>query len=209
MIIKTFTSSPFETNSYLVYDENSKEAIVIDSPPESSKKVLDQVRALNLTVNYIINTHGHIDHVEDNEILKNELKAKLFIHRKDEFWLNPAFEIRSFLPFDQTPSKADGYLNDGDILTVGNLKFIVIFTPGHTSGGICLYESLNKVLFSGDTLFKETVGRTDLLGGSMETLIDSIKNKICILPDETVVYPGHNEITTIEHEKEFNPYLHN
>jgi hydroxyacylglutathione hydrolase len=209
MVIKTFVSGPFETNSYLVYDETSKEAIIIDAPPESAENVLHEIKKNNLSVKYIVNTHGHIDHVEDNEILKKELKAKLLIHKEDAFWLNPSEEVKYFLPMDQTPSEADDFLKEGDILNIGDMNFSVIFTPGHTTGGICLSESQKKVLFSGDTLFKETIGRTDLLGGSMETLINSIKTKILTLPDETLVYPGHYESTTIENEKKFNEYLNN
>jgi hydroxyacylglutathione hydrolase len=209
MIIKTFISGPFETNSYLVYDELSKDAIVIDAPPESSQKIIEVVKEQKLTVKCIVNTHGHVDHVEDNEILKEDLNTRLLIHKDDEFWLDPSIEIKYFVPYDQTPSKADGYLTDGEVITIGNLNFLIIFTPGHTLGGICLYEPHQKVLFSGDTIFKETIGRTDLIGGSMDQLLDSIKSKILILPDETRIYPGHDEPTTIKHEKEFNPYLVN
>jgi hydroxyacylglutathione hydrolase len=207
MTIKQFCSGPFGTNSYLVFDEKSKEALLIDSPPESADLVIKEVKDHGLTVKYIVNTHGHIDHVEDNEILKKELKAKLLIHPADEFWLDPTPEIKYFNPMDQTPSKADGFVNENDILTIGDLNFKIIFTPGHSTGGICLYEEQQKVLFSGDTLFFETVGRTDFPGGSMEILINSIKSKLLILPDETTIYPGHDETSTIKHEKEFNQYL--
>jgi glyoxylase-like metal-dependent hydrolase (beta-lactamase superfamily II) len=207
MFIKTFVSGPFETNGYLVGDEVTKDAIIIDAPPDFSSPVLKEIKKQDYKVKYIINTHGHIDHIADNHILKEELNSKLLIHKNDLFWLNSTDFIKSLIPFEIIPSEPDDFIDDGDIIKVGSLSFIIIFTPGHTSGGICLYEKESKVLFTGDTLFKENIGRTDLPGGSTDILIDSIKNKILNLPGDVIIYPGHGETSTINDEKNFNPFL--
>jgi hydroxyacylglutathione hydrolase len=207
MKIKIFTTGPIETNSYLVYDEIAKEGILIDAPNELHDILLHEVKKNDLKISYIINTHGHWDHINDNEIIKKSLNATLLIHKDDEFLMDPADDIKSVLPLPLDPSKADDYLKDNDIIKTGSIEFKIIHTPGHSPGGICIYEPKNKVLFAGDTLFNNSIGRTDLWGGSIEDLISSIKEKLFILPDDVTVYPGHGEATTIGNEKKFNPYI--
>ena len=207
MKIKIFTTGPIETNSYLVYDELTKEGILIDAPNELHDVLLHEVKKNDLKISYIINTHGHWDHINDNEIIKKSLNATLLIHKGDEFLMDPAEDIKSVLPLPLDPSKADDYLNDSDIIKTGSIEFKILHTPGHSPGGICIYEPKNRVLFSGDTLFNNSIGRTDLWDGSIEDLISSIKEKLFILPDDVTVYPGHGEATTIGNEKKFNPYI--
>jgi hydroxyacylglutathione hydrolase len=207
MKIKIYSTGPFETNSYLVYNENTSEGLLIDAPYELHDIIMEDIKKINLKIPYIINTHGHLDHVNDNEVLKKSLNAKLLIHKDDEYLINPDEQIKASLPYPLNPSIADEYLNDNDILEIAGMEFIILHTPGHSPGGICIYENENKVLFSGDTLFNNSIGRTDLWDGSIDDLIKSIKEKLFLLPDDVIVYPGHGEPTTIGDEKKFNPYL--
>jgi len=207
MEIKIFTTGPFETNCYLVIDEQTKNALLIDAPPDSSMIILKEVKERKIDIKYIINTHGHIDHIADNYFIKNELNTKILIHKEDEPYFNPSNNLKLFFASELYPTIPDGYLNDGDILSIGDFELQVIFTPGHTPGGICLLGKKQKILFTGDTIFKENIGRTDLPGGNMDVLMQSIKNKILVLDDDIVIFPGHEKSSTIGHEKKFNPFI--
>lgn len=184
-----------QANCYLVYDERTKEALVID-PGAEGVKLQKEIKKRELKVKYIVNTHGHRDHIEANQYLQEVTGAPLYIHEEDSAKLTDA--SKNF-------SATNGYLQDGDILEVGSLRWEVRHTPGHTQGGICLVGE--GVCFSGDTLFDGSIGRTDLPGGSFEKIISSIKTKLLILDDQVVVYPGHGPQTSIGKEKETNPYL--
>jgi hydroxyacylglutathione hydrolase len=209
MIIKTFVSGPFETNSYIVYDEISKKAIIIDAPPEFSASALEFIKANQLTVDQIILTHGHIDHIADAEIIRVETNAKILMHEGDIIWLNPAQYWLDMVSGKFLKFVPDKMLKDNESITVGELEFRILHTPGHTQGGICIYNKANNVIFSGDTIFQESIGRTDLPGGSTEVLLNSIREKILPLPDETEIYPGHGDTTKIRNEKKYNPFLQN
>ena len=205
MKVETFTLGPFQTNSYLVEDERTGEALLID-PTIDSESIYQRIAAGKLHVALIVNTHGHVDHVYGNAFFREHTGAPLAIHKDDVPWLSSlAEQARMFGLGSVATATADRVLDDGDVVTAGRFSFQVIHAPGHTPGGICLYG--HGVLFCGDTLFAGSIGRTDLPGGDYETLIGSIKHRLLVLPDETVVYSGHGEPTTIREEKRNNPFL--
>jgi glyoxylase-like metal-dependent hydrolase (beta-lactamase superfamily II) len=193
MIIHTVRVGPIETNCYLVEDETTKEALIVD-PGDEAEKILEVIKKNGLKPRYIVNTHGHFDHITGNLKLKEKTGAPVLSHELD------AFLIALTLPLPP-----DNFLKDGDRLKVGRLTFTVIHTPGHTPGGICLYCEKEKTLFSGDTLFYGTTGRTDLPYASEKDMGISFK-KLLTLPDETKVYPGHGQPTTIGQEKLINDF---
>ncbi len=193
----------FGTNTYLVWDEFSKEAMIID-PADKSQTLLDAVKGLNLK--YIVNTHGHGDHIGGNKFLKENTQAKLAIHELDASMLNDSNQnLSTHWGAQLVSASADIKLKDGDSLQLGNKKIAVIHTPGHSRGGICLL--VEDLLFCGDTLFAGSIGRTDLPGGDYATLINAIKTKLLILNGNTKVFPGHGPGTTIEDEKIGNPFV--
>lgn len=205
MKIVSLTVGPIMGNCYLVYDEDTKDALVVDPGAEGSR-IVRQIESLGLKVKYIVNTHGHSDHIGGNSSVKNSTGAKLFIHEEDASMLTDSRRNLSvFMGENLNKPAPDGYLKEGDILEIGKLKFAVIHTPGHTRGGICLFGE--GVVFSGDTLFEGSIGRTDLPGGSYNSIIKSIKEKLLVLDDEVVVYPGHGGSTSIGREKVINPFL--
>jgi hydroxyacylglutathione hydrolase len=205
MNISVLPVGPIEANCYLVYDANTKEALVID-PGAEGKKIQKKIGELELKVKYIVNTHGHCDHIGANRFLKEVTRALLCIHEADTPMLTDAQKNLSVYLGEKISSPtADQHLQDGDILKVGDLRFQVLHTPGHTLGGICLVG--HGVCFSGDTLFADSIGRTDFPGGSFEDLINSVKTKLFVLADEIVVYPGHGPQTSIGNEKYDNPYF--
>jgi len=186
-----------------VWDETSKEAMIID-PADRSKDLLDATKDLNLK--YIVNTHGHGDHIGGNKFLKENTQAKLAIHELDASMLNdPNQNLSTHWGAQLVSASADIKLKDGDSLQLGNKKIAVIHTPGHSRGGICLL--VEDLLFCGDTLFAGSIGRTDLPGGDYATLINAIKTKLLILNGNTKVFPGHGPDTTIEDEKIGNPFV--
>ena len=193
------------TNCYIVYSENTKKAVVID--PGGG---LDQIMALlnreGLKVEAIINTHGHADHVFGNVKLKEMTSAPLWIHESDADMLGSGSRnLSAFIGASTSCGRADRLLKDGEVLSFGDFTLKVLHTPGHTPGGISLLAE--KDVFVGDTLFAESIGRTDFPGGSYSQLIDSIKTKLMALPDETKVYPGHGPATTIGWERRQNPFI--
>jgi hydroxyacylglutathione hydrolase len=200
MEIKTFTSGAFQVNSYLLVIE--KEAIIID--PFESKEILKEIRDIKLK--YILLTHGHIDHILAVNEIKEKTNAKIAIHKDDLNLLNNENENMS-ISFNVKLKKItpDIILEDNQILQIKNKELKIIHTPGHTQGSISILIDNN--LFSGDTLFEDSIGRTDLPTGSLEQEINSIKTKLLTLPENTILYPGHGEKTTIKQEKENNPFL--
>ena len=207
MIIEPVESGPFYTVGYLVADEPGGKAIVVDAPKDSTVSLMRTANRHNVEIELIVNTHGHWDHIADNALLQQRSLATIAIHRLDEPRIIDPKPVFFQLPFEVPPTKAGRYLEAGDILKVGGLRFEVLFTPGHTEGGICLYERSHKVLFSGDTLFAGSVGRVDLPGGNWDTLVRSIQKELLALPDEVTVYPGHGPSTTIGRERVKNPFL--
>ncbi|AEA34228.1 MBL fold metallo-hydrolase [Hippea maritima] len=206
MVVKVVVGE-LEENCYLVFDESSKECTIID-PGDEPEKIIGVIEKYALTPTIILNTHYHFDHVGANAFLKKRYNIKLAIHENDLSLLKKAhIDAKIFLLKDQEPSpEPDILLKDGDIVDVGSLSFEVLHTPGHTPGSVCFYEKNKKWLFSGDTLFFESVGRWDFPSGSKNDLLDSLK-RLIKLPDDVLVYPGHGEPTTIEHERKLNPYI--
>ncbi len=198
-----------ETNCYIAACPETKEAAVIDPgafSPKEVQTILDIIKQHGLSVKYIINTHGHIDHIAGNRALLKETGAKLCIHADDADMLTSARQNGSeMFGMDIVSPPPDRLLSDGDVIMLGRLEMKVLHTPGHTPGGIGLL--VDGTLFSGDTLFAGSVGRTDLPGGSETEIIRSIKEKLMVLPDDTSVRPGHGPRTTIGAEREENPFL--
>jgi glyoxylase-like metal-dependent hydrolase (beta-lactamase superfamily II) len=205
MQITRLVVGPLQVNCYIVADEKTREAIVID-PGDDARNVLAVIREKGLNVQYIVNTHAHFDHVGANGEVKDATGAELLIHREDDALLgNTAGQARMFGMTAPSSPKADRYLRHGDAVTVGSVTLKVLHTPGHSSGGICLAG--DGVVFTGDALFAGSIGRTDLMGGDLMTLIGSIKEHLMTLPDDTVVLSGHGPDSTIGVERRENPFL--
>jgi glyoxylase-like metal-dependent hydrolase (beta-lactamase superfamily II) len=198
------------TNCYLVICDRTQEALIIDPgfAQHESARVLNEIGRYNARVKYVIDTHGHADHVSGNMKIRESTKAQIAIHYEDaEILTDPRRNLSEILGVRVNSPPPDRMLREGDKIKVGSLKFEVIHTPGHTPGSISLYSKSENIVFTGDTLFAGSIGRTDLPGASLRNLISSIKSKLLIMPDETVVYPGHGEATTIGRERMLNPFL--
>ena len=216
MIIKTFRVPPIDNNNYLIVDETTREAALVDC---SSLEIWDKIptakgnaaitptgnnreEVKDITLKYVLLTHGHFDHIAGIR----SSKAKVFMHKADMDWVN---NVNQFLPMFGMSAisipKIDKFIEDGDIIRLGSLDIQVLHTPGHTQGGVCYYVDGN--LFSGDTIFRESVGRCDLEGGDFDKIVLSIQNKIFTLPDETKIYPGHGKPTTVGWEKIHNNFM--
>ncbi len=202
MLVKTLTVSMFATNCYLLVCPDTGEGVIID-PGADGKKIISTVHQSDMRVKFIINTHGHIDHIGANGRVKEAFKIPILLHENDlKLYHNPGFGLGLITGKQPQP---DRFLVENERIDFGNLNLRVIETPGHTQGGISLI--CGEALFCGDTLFAGSIGRTDLAGGSYQQLLDSIKNRLLTLPLETKVYPGHGPATTIETEKAVNPFL--
>lgn len=205
MNLNILTVGDLETNCYLLVDEATQQAAVID-PGDEADRILKAQQDLHAKLIYIINTHGHGDHIGANSAIAQATGAKIIIHRADAPKLNnPYLNLSSNFGWGITSPPADRILEDKDTIQLGKLEIEVIHTPGHTEGGITL--KVNQVLFTGDTLFASGIGRTDLPGGSYQRLISSIKTRLLIFPDETAIYPGHGESSTIGRERRENPFI--
>ena len=199
--LKVETSLGDDTNCYIVEEERTKEAMVID-PGGEADKIIEMLDILEAKVKYIYLTHCHGDHIGAVTKVKNKKGGKILIHRDDAEGLNDEnINLSLCINMGDIELEPDSRVDDGDLIHIGELEFKVIHTPGHTKGGSSLYCQKEELLFSGDTLFRGTWGRTDLPTSSFERIIDSITNKLLVLPNETIVYPGHGKSTVIKEEK--------
>ncbi len=205
MIIEKLEVGPIMANCFILGCENTREAVVID-PGYDADKILMRLAKAELRVKYLVNTHGHFDHVGANKRMKEATGADIACHPEDEPMLVELSRSAAMfgLSAENSPP-ADILLKDGDEICFGDITLKVMHTPGHSPGGICLYTPGH--LFAGDTLFMGSIGRTDLPGGDYDTLISSIKTKLLDLPEETLVYTGHGPETKIGNEKRMNPFL--
>ncbi len=189
------------TNCYIIFDEDSKEIMVID-PAGDVDKIKEMIDILKGKLKYIYLTHCHGDHIAGVTELKEKCGGRILIHRDDSEGLNnPDINLSWYIGLPRIELEADSRIDDGDLLHLGEMELKVIHTPGHTKGGTSLYIEKEKCLFSGDTLFRGTWGRTDLPTGSLEDIMESIIKKLLVLPDETICYPGHGKSTMIKDEK--------
>jgi len=208
MFLKQIEVSSMVVFAYLVGDPASGKGLVID-PADDVDYLIRLAEDHGIHIDYIVNTHGHVDHISGNKEMKEKTGASIIIHELDAPMLGntPPVMLRMFGATQSPP--ADLTVRDGDLITVGAVSLQVIHTPGHTPGGMVLYA--DGYVFTGDTLFVEAVGRTDLPGGSWPVMHRSIKERIFTLPDETKVLPGHNygrmPTSTVGHEKKYNPYI--
>lgn len=211
LITKKFIFNPFYENTYLVYDDITKEAALIDPgcyEYYEQKELEDFIGKNELHIKYLINTHCHIDHIFGNAFVKGKYNPKYYASDDDIFLLDIMIQQSKIYGTPLKPSpKPDIFITEKETITLGNVVGKFIFTPGHSPGGYCLYFPDEKIIFTGDTLFKGSIGRTDLWGGNYDTLINSIKEKLLTLPDDTKIYPGHETDSTIGEEKRNNQFV--
>lgn len=206
MFLKCLTVGLFQENCYLIGDPSTGVGAIID-PGDEAERILDAVRESKLSYRYILNTHAHLDHVGAVDAVKKALGIPFYLHRDEESILN-SFPMQAAL-FGLPPlrvPRVDVWYDMAATIVIGTLSIRLLFTPGHTPGGVSLYIAKEKTLIAGDTLFNGSIGRTDLPGGDFDTLISSIHNELYALPDDTLVYPGHGPETTIGYEKQYNPF---
>ena len=197
---------PVYTNCYLLKNKETGELIIVD-PADCPEKIEMKISRMNGKPVAILLTHGHFDHILAAQAVKEKYNIPIYACRQEEEMLREP-SINMTVHYGQGCSIVpDVFLEDLDVIRLAGFSVQMIHTPGHTKGGCCYYFPYEDVLFSGDTLFCTSVGRTDFKGGSSSDLIRSIKEKLMVLPDRTTVYPGHNDVTSIENERMYNPYL--
>lgn len=194
-----------QTNCYFLYREGETKVIFID-PADQGKYIYDKLAEKGFSVEAILLTHGHFDHILGAKALRELSGAKIYATEADKVLLQDPYVNVSAQWAKPYTLEADEYIRDGQVLTFGDISCKVLVTPGHTIGSCCFYFEEDGILISGDTLFQESVGRTDLPTGSMSKLVRSLKEKLFVLPEETDVYPGHGNPTSIGYEKKYNPY---
>lgn len=202
MDIKTLIVGTMQENCYIVSHPNTKEAVIID-PGDEADVILYNVRMDGLQVKYILLTHGHHDHIGAVAEIKKATNALVAIHADDQELLTDS--SKNLGEFALEP--ADILLNNNDVINFGDYHMRVIYTPGHTQGGCCFYEAAEKVCFTGDTLFKGTVGRTDLYGGDYGALLVSVRERLALVANDCAIFPGHGPESTMAYERKVNPYV--
>ena len=196
----------YQTNCYFVYREDNKKAVVID-PADNGAQIYSALERNGFTVEAILLTHGHFDHIWGSNELREVSGAKIYALDEEKVLCEDVKNNLSAMVGRAYTVVPDEYVREGQVLTFDNMDFKVIATPGHTIGSCCYYVEKAGILISGDTLFQESTGRTDFPTGSMSSIVRSIREKLFILPDETKVYPGHGDSTTIAYEKKYNPFV--
>ncbi len=205
---KQMPLGPIQTNCYLIWNDK-KECLIVD-PGENGGKITSTISEMGLQPIAILLTHAHFDHIGAVETVRNEYNIPVFIHSKEDKWLSdPKLNGSSAfrLPTPVVAQPADHFLDENPAMTIGGFTFAVLETPGHSPGSVTFYFPESGVAFSGDALFYESIGRTDLAGGNHRTLLASIHDKLLTLPEETVILSGHGRSTTIAHEMDHNPYI--
>lgn len=211
MKLKIFVTNPWQQNTVVLYDETG-DAVIIDCgcfTAGEREMLKDFITAHKLKPVALLNTHLHIDHIFGNGFIKETYNLDARAAKEDAFWVDNAIEYAAMLGvkgITQPPALGE-YLKDGDTVTFGNSRLKVIAVPGHSAGGLCFYSEPDKLLIAGDVLFEGSVGRSDLPGGDSVQLLNAIKNKLFILPDDVTVVPGHGDTTTIGTEKRTNPFF--
>ena len=210
MHIAKFTFNGFAENTYLLYDE-TKECVIVDpgcNTPQERALLYEYISAEGLNPVMLFNTHCHIDHVLGNKSICDKYNLPLTSHRGEQQVLSmqPVVSEMYGIDYEQSPEITE-FLDEGDFLKFGETSLSVLFTPGHSPASISLYHKESATLIAGDVLFQQSIGRTDLPGGDMDTLLNNIRTKFFVLPDDTVVHPGHGPSTTIGIEKRTNPFL--
>ncbi len=205
MVLTRLVVGPLQVNCFILADEKTKDAVVID-PGDDAADILKVIREKGLKVRYIVNTHGHFDHIGANKAVKDATGAEILIHEADAPVLASAPRQSAMFGMDPVSSPpADRYVKQGDVISAGEVSLKVLETPGHTPGGISLLEQ--GIVFTGDALFAGSIGRTDFPGGDLLTLLRGIKTNLMTLPDDTRVFSGHGPASTIGEERQENPFL--
>lgn len=206
MKVERFVTGIISTNCYLVINEETKQAVVVD-PAASPSYLMEHLKTEGLKVEAILLTHGHFDHIMGIDGFLEVFPVPVYAHKEEALLLNDASSNASVSYGEAYTYSGAEYVEDGQKLYLAGILFEVLYTPGHTIGGCCYYVAEVDVVFSGDTLFQAFIGRTDFPTGNSSQLVRSIREKLLVLPDETRVYPGHLDETTIGYEKKYNPYL--
>ena len=211
MIVKTFPVNPFEMNCVIYYDEASLNGIILDPgvyTEAEEKEISDFIGKQGINIKFILNTHGHIDHILGNAWAKKSFDVPLLMHKDDQPLIDKALDQAALFDLEfSKPPNPDKYIDETSKIQLANSELKVIHTPGHSPGSVCFVDENEKVIFGGDCIFKGSIGRTDLWMGSMDILMDSIINKIITYPDDYIIYPGHYEETTVGEERKNNPFL--
>lgn len=204
--------NPFSMNCYIYFDETSGDGIIID-PGAFTEAEKNNIRRItednNIKIKYIVNTHGHLDHILGNKFAKDYFRVPVMMHQSDVFLLDNSSEQARFFGLDfPPPPPVDEFITNDTSISLNGTELKFINTPGHSPGSVCIIDDKNKNVFCGDLIFKNSVGRTDLQGGDIKILLDSIKNKLFkVSKDDYILHPGHMEITNVKDEKKFNPFL--
>ena len=204
--IKSMTLGMVATNCYLIINKETKEALLID-PADNALRISNVIEENVCTLKAILLTHGHFDHIMALNELKKRYNVPVYAHEEEEDVLKQSSLNMSGMIGQIYTTQADIYVKDGEHLKLAGLDIIVLHTPGHTKGGVCYYLPEEKVMMSGDTLFHCSIGRTDFPTGSMSQLVRSVKEQLFVLPDDVQVYPGHDSVTSIGYEKQYNPFF--
>ena len=208
--VEKFVVNPLGENSFIVSDETG-ECVFIDPGfyyQDEYQEIKDYIKANNLTPVKITNTHCHFDHIMGVEFVRKQFKIPFCAHAEDEFWVEKVVAQGEMFGFDLSPvASVDSFLVENEFVEFGNSKLQIIHVPGHSPGHVVFYCEKDKILIAGDVLFYGSIGRTDLPGGNYQTLISNIKNKLFVLPDDTIVYCGHGPKTKLGFEKRSNPFL--